>query len=716
MTSPFRRFPGATRVALTLGTSAWLAGCATTAPADTASALTRPDKPAATPPAPAPRPTYGAFGVDTSGMSPSVTPGNDFFRYANGQWFDRTEIPADQSSIGMFSQLAREADRRTREIIEEAARSDAPAGSELRKLGDLYASFMDEAAIEARGLTPLAPELQRIGAIADRRQLAAALGDTLRADVDALNMGRVTTDRLFGLWVSEDLNEPSRYAAYLFQGGLGLPDRDYYLSEDPKFAEVRQKYEKHVAALLRLAGGAEPEAQARRVVALERSIARVHWSQVDTRDVAKANNPWPRAQFAQRAPGLDWDTWFSAAGLGQQREFIVWQPSALTGIAKLVGGEPLQTWKDYLTFHALARAAPFLSRAFSEESFAFHGQVLSGLERQRPRWERAVSITGEAMGEAIGKRYVAKYFPPEAKAEADTMVRDIIAALDRRIDALAWMAPETKARAKEKLTTLQVGIGHPEKWRDYTGLEIRAGDAYGNHERASRFETQRHLKKLGGPVDRAEWFMVPQLVNALNSPQQNSIIFPAAILQPPFFDPNADPAVNYAAIGAVIGHEIVHSFDDVGAQFDARGKLANWWTKEDAARFKAAGQALVAQYNAYRPLPDASVNGELTLGENIADLAGLAIAHDAYTMSRGGKETPAIEGFTGDQRFFLGFAQIWRRKYREPSLRRALLTDGHAPSEFRVLTVRNLEPWYQAFGVTPGQTLYLTPEQRVRVW
>ena len=314
------------------------------------------------------------------------------------------------------------------------------------------------------------------------------------------------------------------------------------------------------------------------------------------------------------------------------------------------------------------------------------------------------------------KRYVEKYFPPEAKTAADTMVRNIIAALDRRIDALAWMSPQTKARAKEKLSTLQVGIGHPAKWRDYAGLEVIPGDAYGNAMRASRFEYQRNLAKLGGPVDRSEWFMVPQLVNALNSPQQNSIIFPAAILQPPFFDPNADPAVNYAAIGSVIGHEIVHSFDDVGAQFDARGKLANWWTKEDAARFKAAGQALVAQYNAYRPLPDATVNGELTLGENIADLAGLAIAHDAWRVSLGGREAPVLDGFTGEQRFFLGFAQIWRRKYREPVLRRTLLTDGHAPSEFRVLTVRNLEDWYTTFGVTPGQTLYLPPEQRVRVW
>jgi putative endopeptidase len=666
--------------------------------------------------APAAKPTYGSFGVDTAGMDPSVAPGDNFYRYANGTWVDKTEIPPDRSSYGMFTRLAEEASRRTRELIEETARTEAPAGSEVRKLGDLFSSFMDEAAIEARGLAPLAPELQRITAIANRRELAAALGDTLRADVDPLNTGDVTTDRLLGLWVSEDFNEPSRYAAYLLQGGLGLPDRDYYLEDNAKLTEIRQKYQQHIATLLRLTGLSDAEARARRILELERKIAQVHWTQVETQDTTKSNNPWPRDQFARRAPGLDWEAWFQAAGLGQQREFIVWQPSALTGIAKLVGSEPLETWKDYLTFHAIARAAPFLPKAFADESFAFNGRVLSGAQQQRERWKRGVDITSEAMGEAIGKLYVQRYFPPEARAEADRMVRNITAALGQHIDALAWMTPETKARAKEKLATLQVGIGHPEKWRDYSGLEIVRGDAYGNATRASRFEYQRNLNKLGKPVDRSEWFMVPQLVNALNSPQQNSIIFPAAILQPPFFDPHADPAVNYGGIGTVIGHEIVHSFDDVGAQFDARGKLANWWTKEDAARFKAAGQALVAQYGAYRPLPDLALNGELTLGENIADVAGVSIAYDAYKMSLGGKPAPVLESFSGDQRFFLGFAQIWRNKYREPLLRRLLLTDGHSPSEFRTTAVRNLDGWYQAFNVAPGQALYLSPEQRVRIW
>jgi putative endopeptidase len=719
MTSKFRRIPSAARVVLTASASAWLAACATSAPMDKPAAPTQESPPPAAPaaaPAPAPKPTYGSFGVDTAGMDKSVAPGDSFYRFVNGTWLDKTEIPADRSSYGMFTRLAEEASQRTRKLIEEAASANAPEGSEVRKLGDAFASFMDEAAIEAKGVAPLKPELDRIAAISTRSELATVLGDTLRADVDALNTGHVTTDRLFGLWVTEDLNEPSRYAPYLLQGGLGLPDRDYYLVDNPRFTEVRQKYQQHIAAMLRLAGISDADAKAKRIFELEREIARVHWAQVDTQDVAKVNNPWPRDEFARRAPGLDWNAWFGAAGLGQQREFIVWQPSAVTGIAKLVGSQPVQTWKDYLTFHAIERAAPYLPKAFVDESFAFNGRVLSGAQQIRERWKRGVDFTGMALGEAIGKLYVEKYFPPEAKAEADKMVRNIVAAFGQRIDSLAWMSPETKARAKEKLGTLQVGIGHPAKWRDYSGLEIVRGDAYGNAERASRFEYRRNLNKLGKPVDRSEWFMVPQLVNALNSPQQNSIIFPAAILQPPFFDPNADPAVNYGGIGSVIGHEIVHSFDDVGSQFDARGKLANWWTKEDAAKFKAAGQALVAQYNAYKPLPDASVNGELTLGENIADVAGLAIAYDGYRLSLGGKPAPVLDGFTGDQRVFLGYAQVWRNKYREPFLRRILMTDGHSPGEYRASTVRNHDAWYEAFGVAPGQALYLTPEQRVRVW
>jgi putative endopeptidase len=712
----FRSRPTFSAARMTLGVcaSALITACASTSPAEKPAP---PPAPAPAPAAPAaPKPFYGSFGVDTPGMDTTVAPGDDFYRYVNGKWSDTTEIPPDRSGFGMFTRLAEDAAKDTRELLEAVAKSDAAPGSEARKLGDLYATYMDEAAIEAKGATPLKPELDRINAVANRKALSALLGATLRSDVDPLNTGRATTERLVGLWVAEDLNDPSRYAAYLLQGGLGLPDRDYYLKDTPRFKEVKEKYQQHIAAQLKNAGIADADAKARAILALETKIAQAHWSAQDTQDVAKVNNPWKVADFARKAPGIDWAAYFSSAGLSSQKDFIVWQPSALTGIAKLVGSEPLQTWKDYLAFHTILRGAAFLSKPFVETSFDFNGKTLSGAQQLRERWKRGVDFTNGAMGEAVGKRYVEKHFPPAAKAEADVMVRNILAALGRHIDALEWMSPETKARAKEKLGTVQVGIGHPDTWRDYAALEVVKGDAYGNAERAEMFDHQRNLGKLGKAVDRKEWFMTPQEVNALNSPQQNSIIFPAAILQPPFFDPNADPAVNYGGIGAVIGHEIIHSFDDVGAQFDAKGKLSNWWTAKDLEQFQAAGKALAAQYDAYKPLPDMHVNGELTLGENIADVAGVSISHDAWVMSLEGQHAPMKDGFTGEQRFFLGFAQVWRNKFREPLLRRLLVTDGHSPGMYRAATVRNLDAWYPAFDVKPGQGLYLAPEQRVKVW
>jgi len=714
MTPPARRAPLAARLVLAACGCAGAAACGSSTVKEAAPAA--PAAVDAPPPAQAPaaaRPTYGSFGFDTDGMDRKVAPGDSLYRYASGTWHEKVEIPADRSTYGMFTKLAEDASKHTREIIEQAgSRSDPDA----RKIADAYSAFMDEAAIEAKGLAPLQPELDRIAAIAGRRELSAALGATLRADVDPLNTGNVTTDRLFGLWVAEDLNEPSRYLPYLLQGGLSLPDRDYYLSGDKRFAEIRKQYQEHIAAMLGLAKMAGAEARARRVFELERKIARVHWTPVQTRDITRTNNPWSTDAFGKKAPGMDWKAYFEAAGLGQQRDFMVWQPSALTGISKLVASQPLQAWKDYLAFHAISRAAPFLSRALVEQSFAFYGKTLAGIQQVRDRWKRAVEFVGEAMGEAVGKLYVAKHFPPRAKAEADRMVRHIVDAMGKRIDTLAWMSPATRARAKEKLGTLQVGIGHPDRWRDYSALEIARDDAYGNAERATHFEHQRNLDKLGRPVDRSEWYLLPHVVNALNAPQQNSIIFPAAILQPPFFDASADPAVNYGGIGTVIGHEIVHSFDDVGAQFDSRGKLENWWTAEDAAKFKAAGKVLVEQYSAYKPFPDLAINGQLTLGENIADVAGVAIAYDGYRLSLGGKQAEVLDGFTGDQRFFLGFAQIWRQKYREKTLRTIILTDGHTPSEYRATAVRNQDAWYEAFDVKPGQALYLAPKARVRVW
>jgi putative endopeptidase len=683
-------------------------------------------------------PAIGSFGFDVAGMDRSVAPGDDFNAYANGGWIARTAIPPDRSGYDGFTAIEERAERETRAILEAAAAAPAatarPAAGavagasrqgtandtstgDTRKIGGLYAAFMDEAGIEARGLAPLRPELDGIAAIADRAGLARALGATLRADVDLLNMTDFYTDRLFGLWVTQDLRNPDRVMPYLVQGGLGMPDRDFYLGEG-RMQALKSKYQAHVAKLCELADdpGALAAAKAARIVALETAIARVHATQLETNDVEKGGNGWSRADFANRAPGLDWNAFFAAAGLAAQQEFIVWQPAAVTGIAALVASEPLETWKEYLAVHALDRASPYLPRAFADERFAFYGTVLSGTPQQRERWKRAVSAANGALGEAIGRVYVAKHFSPATKARADELVANLVAAFGKRIDAIDWMTPATKARARAKLAGLRIGMGYPSRWRDYSALEIRRDDALGNAQRASLFEYRRNLAKLGKPVDHEEWFLLPQEVNALNLPLENRLIFPAAILQPPFFDAAADDAVNYGSIGAVIGHEISHSFDDKGALFDESGRLANWWTPEDFKRFNAAGSALAAQFSAYRPFPDLAVNGELTLGENIADVAGLATAFDAWKLSQQGRVPRVLEGFSPAQRFFLGYAQSWRGKLREPALRTRVLTDVHAPGEFRTQTVRNLDAWYAAFNVKPGQRLYLPRQQRIAVW
>jgi putative endopeptidase len=661
-------------------------------------------------------PQFGTFGFDAAGMDRTVAPGDNFFAFADGTWVKTTEIPADRSSFNSFTALRDTAQKRTAELIETAAKSNPPAGSEARKIGDFYASFMDDAAIEAKGATPLRPELDAIAAIKTRKDLARVLGSGLRADVDALNTGDLTTDRIFGLWVVEDLHDTTKYAPYLLQGGLTLPSREYYLEGGAKYVDLRARYLAHIQALLTLAGYPDAAAGAQRILALETAIATAQWNGVDSSDISKTTTRWTRAELARKAPGLDWDAYLAAAGLADQPAFGAWQASAISGIAKLVGDQPLQTWKDYLAFHAIERGAPYLSKAFVDEQFAFNGKALSGTPEQSPRWKRGVDNTSNALGEAIGKLYAERYFPPRAKAEAQAMAKNVLAAFDARIDKLDWMDPATKAKAHEKLANFQVGVGYPDKWRDYSGLKVVLGDAYGNWERAELFEYRRNLAKLGTPVNRGEWYMTPQTVNALNAPLQNSIIFPAAILEPPFFDPNADPAVNYGAIGGVMGHEISHSFDDTGAQFDAHGNLANWWTPADLAHFKTSARALSAQYSAYKPLPDLAVNGDLTLNENIADLAGLATAYDAYHLSLGGKPAPVIDGYSADQRFFLGWAQNYRSKAREASIRRSLLTDAHAPAEYRADIVRNIDAWYGAFEVKPGQGLYLTPDARVRIW
>jgi predicted metalloendopeptidase len=666
----------------------------------------------------APKAPHGAApaaqGIDLAGMDRAVKPGDDFFAYANGTWVRTTPIPADRSSWGLDSKLAEQANLRTRALLEAAAK--APKGSAARKAGDYYAAYMNATAIEARGLKALNGRLERIAAIADKGALATALGQTLRTDVDPLNNTNFHTDRVFGLWVAQDFNQPDRNGAYLLQGGLGMPDREYYLADSPRMADIRAKYRAHIATILKLAGIADAEAKAGLIFDLETKIAKVHVSREDSEDVHKGDNPWTRAEFDAKAPGLDWTAYFKAAELGSQERFIVWQPAAITGEAALVASEPLDVWKAYLAFRVVDHWSNLLPKAFVDERFAFYGKTLSGTPQLQDRWKRAVASTSGALGDAVGQLYVARYFPPPAKAKAEAMVAEIKAAFDRRIDALDWMSPQTKAEAKAKLKTLVVGVGYPDRWRDYSGLAITRDDPFLNAYLAESYAYDLDLKKLTSPVDRHEWWMTPQTVNAVNLPIQNALNFPAAILQPPYFDPKAPGALNYGAIGATIGHEISHSFDDQGSQFDSSGRLANWWTPQDFAHFKSASAQLVAQYSAYHPLADLKVNGQQTLSENIADVAGLSAAYDAYRLSLHGKPDAVRQGLDGDQQFFLSFAQSWRDKFREALLRRLLLTDGHSPSEYRADTVRNLDAWYTAFKVRPGETLYLAPKDRVQVW
>ena len=664
----------------------------------------------------APRQAAVPEGVDVEGMDASIHPGDDFFAYANGTWSKRTEIPADESRWGVWGELREQTARDVRALIEAAAASPAKPGSEARKVADLYASFMDEAAVEARGIAPLARTLDSIAALQTKADLARALGQALRADVDPLNYTDLYTDRLFGLWVSPAFDDPSRNVPYLLQGGLGLPDRDYYVSESPRMRELLGQYRAHVAATLRLAGIPEADAKAELVLSLETKLAQAHASREASSQVLSANNPWRMSDFQSRAPGLDWVRFFDAAGLGQERVITVWQPSAVTGAAALVAAEPLDSWKSWLTFHAIDRRAPLLSKAFVERHFAFHSRALRGTPELEERWKRGVALTNRALPDAVGKLYVERHFPPESKAALRAMVQTIIDAFRVRVEGLSWLAPETRAKALAKLSTLYVGVGYPDRWQDYSGVEIAAGDVVGNVERAELDHYQRSLQKLARPVERAEWWMMVQVVNALNLPLQNAMNFPAAILVPPFFNPAASAAVNYGAIGAVIGHEISHSFDDQGAQFDEHGRLADWWTRADREHFEASGAALVAQYDDYQPLPDLHVNGKLTLGENIADLAGLAAAYDAWRASLGGEPAPVVQGLSGEQQFFIAYAQAWRGKQREPALRHQLIVDGHAPAQYRAATVRNLDAWYEAFGVQPGDALYLEPRERVRVW
>ncbi|CDG84734.1 M13 family metallopeptidase [Janthinobacterium agaricidamnosum] len=641
-----------------------------------------------------------------------VLPGDNFYDYANGSWMQETEIPADRSSWGSFASLSESGNQRLLKLI-AAIPANRTASAEAKQVSAYYQAYMDEAGIEAKGLAPLKPLLKSIDGLRDKTALAHALGTSLRADVDPLNDTRFFTENLFGLWIAQNLNETSHNVPYLLQGGLGMPDRAYYLTDSPRMAGLRTQYQAYIASMLKLAGGdADAEARAARVFELERNIAEVHASREDSADVAKGNNQWRSSDFASKAPGLDWNAFFASAGLAGQRDFIVWHPGAFTGTAALVAATPLSTWKDFLSFHTINHFATTLPKAVSEQRFAFYGRALSGTPQQSARWKRGLASTNAALSDAVGKLYVEQYFPPESKVRVQHMVSNIVAAFSRRIDRLDWMAPATKAQAQEKLKTLYVGVAYPDHWKSYDGLKIGRHDALGNALRAEQFHYRQELAKLGKPVDRSEWAMPAQLVNAVNLPLQNALNFPAAILQAPFFDPNASDAANYGGIGATIGHEISHSFDDQGAQFDAQGRWRDWWSEADLAHFKAAAGTLAAQYSTYQPFPDLAVNGQLTLSENLADLAGLAVSYDAFKASQQGKPVQA----DADRQFFLGFAHTWRNKAREAAVRQQILTDGHAPAAYRSATVRNLDAWYQAFGVQPGQQLYLAPEQRVRVW
>ena len=655
-------------------------------------------------------------GIALANMDPAVKPGDDFYLYANGAWVSRTQIPADRAGYGVFTLLSDLSTKRTNQIIEDAAKSNPPAGTDARKVADLFNTYMDQTHIESLGLAPLQPHLKEIAAIHDRRELALALGKSLRVDVDMLNNTSLTTPNLFGLWVAPGFSDSDHYVPYLLQGGLALPNESYYLQDTDAMKKIRERYVVHVTTLLRLASFEHPDTRAQAVINLETAIAKTHLSIAEIEDIQKANNPWSRADFPSKAPGLDWAAFFEGAGLSRQQQFIVWTPTAVTAEARLVASTPLDVWKDWLAYHLIDHYSSVLPAAFADEQFNFYGKTLSGVQQQRPRWQRGVTVVNAYLGDAVGQIYAQKYFPPQAKAEAQAMVANIIAAFHKRLDALTWLAPTTRAEAHAKLDTLYVGIGYPEKWIDYSAYDVRSGDALGNAWRASTFDTQRWIARLGTSVDRHEWCMTPQTVNAVNMPLQNALNFPAAILQPPFFDAAAPAAFNYGAIGSVIGHEISHTFDAEGSAFDDKGRVRNWWTPEDHAHFDAEAHALEQQFDGYEVFPGLHVNGKQTIDENIADLGGIAAAYDGYRASLKGARAPLQDGFDGDQQFYIAFAQNWATKIREAALRSEVVLDPHAPGEYRALTVRNADAWYKAFSVQPGDKLYLAPDQRVRIW
>jgi len=647
-------------------------------------------------------PRYGSWGYELKSGDPTVKPGDDFYRFAEGLATDQMQIPADRSRYGSFDKLTALSEARVRAVLEEAAAKPTPQN---QKIGAFYKSFLDEAKIESLGAKPLAADLDAIRAARTREELARLQGATTD------HFGRA----FFDVSIDPNLNDSEHYAVYLSQGGLNLPDRDYYLQ--PKFAEKKAAYQAYVASTLKLAGWADPDRYAKAIVDLETRIAEASWSKADSHDPEKINNPMTVAELEKAAPGFPWKAYLAGAHLGGVDHFIVSENTAFPKIAAIYAATPVDVLQAWEAFTTADGASPALSKAFVDNNFAFRSKTLQGQLEQKARWRRAVTTTNGALGEAVGEQYVATYFPAEEKAQMEEMVGHIRDAMAARIQNVSWMTPETKAKALDKLSKLRVKIGYPNKWRDYSAFTVDANDLYGNVERASAFEWARQVARLNGPVDRDEWGMTPQTINAYYNWGNNEIVFPAAILQPPFFDPDADPAVNYGAIGGVIGHEITHGFDDDGRKFNGDGQLANWWTPEDLAQFTAKTRALGEEYSEMEPIEGSHINGDLTMGENIADLGGLNLALDAYHASLKGKPAPIIDGLTGDQRVFLGWAQVWRGKYRDDALRQQLVSDPHSPNMARVNgPVRNIDAWYTAFDVKPGDALYIPPEKRVKIW
>ena len=671
-----------------------------------AAAAADPAAPGEAAPAAARKAVIGDFGLDLAAGNHNVRPGDDFFAYASGAWYDSFTIPADHSSYGPFDQLDELSKERVREIIENAAAAHAPAGTPEQQIGDFYAAFMDEAAIEANGLAPSEPDLKRIAAAGTREAIARLFGEPGFAS-------------LFDVQLPPDFKNPDRYAVVITESTLGLPDRDYYLKDDPQLKELRGKYVAYIAQMLTLGGTDEATAQgqAREIMAFETAASKVQWPIEKRRDVEAIYNPRTKAQLLAFAPGFPWQPFLEAMQLGNRQDLVLGELSAIRDMAELFGRTPVTTLRAFLRFHYLSSHAPYLPKRFDEARFGFYGQTMRGQPQQRERWKRAVDVVDGALGESVGRLYVARYFPPESKAKMQQLVADLRTALGERIDELDWMTPQTKSRAHEKLAMFTPKIGYPDKWKDYSSLVIRRDDLIGNVRRAAEWDWNYQVARLDKPVDRAEWQMTPQTINAYYNPSNNEIVFPAAILQPPFFDPNADAAVNYGAIGAVIGHEMGHGFDDQGRKFGPDGAMQEWWTPQDAEVFKKRTARLIEEFSAFEALPGLKVSGANTIGENIGDLGGLNMAYEAYKISLKGQPAPVLDGLTGDQRFFLAYAQVWREKYRDGALRELVMSDVHSPSKFRVNgPLPNIDAWYRAFGVQPGDQLYIKPEDRVRIW